>query len=266
MLKLEISQASIKDAPVETKAKLTNDLMRLLQVREKNEGMAKDWLLFLATSKFNKLTAGEIYNAFKLAMSRELKDAKGKEFELLPELSNNTTSKILQAYLDSKVINLDYQKAKSSLKKVVDEVTPEMIRQRRENFLVLVFEEIQEKGISSDAWILFDELEEAGKIKVSVEEKKKLYSQQEVIYLSELRKDYEKNIGVEKFKHSLEFLVGQIKEGKKNRVVQNRCRSILVCEYLKSFHDLEAIKSELASLNKQDVSDSESSGNEDENT
>lgn len=254
MLKLEISQASIKDAPVETKAKLTNDLMRLLQVRERNEGMAKDWLLYLATSKFNKLTAGEIYNAFKLAMSRELKDSKGNEFELLPELSNNTTSKILQAYMDSKIINLDYQKAKSSLKKVVDEVTPELIKERRDKFLELLFDEIQEKGVSADAWILFEELEESGKIKSSIEDKKRLYSQQEVIYLSELRKDYEKNIGVEKFKHSLEFLVGQIKDGKKNRVVQNRCRSIMVCEYLKRFQDLESLKSELANSNESYVS------------
>lgn len=229
--------------------------MRLLQVRERNEGMAKDWLLFLATSKFNKLSAGEIYNAFKLAMSRELKDSKGNEFELLPELSNNTSAKVLQAYIDSKVINLEYQKAKSSLKTKIEEVTDQEVKERREKFIELVFEDIQDKGISPDAWILFDELEKAGKIDVSVEDKKKLYSEQLNNYLNELKQDYNKNLGNEKFRHSLDYLLGQIKDGKKNRVVQNRCRSILVCDYLKKFKDLETLKSELASYDNQNVRD-----------
>ncbi|WP_290861890.1 hypothetical protein [Flavobacterium sp.] len=267
MLKLEISQDSIKDAPVETKTKLTNDLMRLLQVREKNVEMAKDWLLFLATSKFNKLTAGEIYNAFKLAMSRELKDAKGNDFELLPELSNNTTAKVLTAYMESKLLNTEYYKAKKALTKTSDEITHDEIAERRERFIEHLFEELNEKGICTEAWILYDELEQAGKIKVSNEEKKKLYADQLEVYQNELTEDRDANKGNEKFRHSLEFLMDQIKLGKKNRVVQNRCRSILVIEYLKAFcSDLSAFKNELANDNESNVCQSHDCSNQNKNT
>lgn len=246
MLKLEISQATIKDAPVETKAKLTNDLMRLLQVREKNEAMAKDWLLFIATSKFNKLTAGEIYNAFKLAMSRELKDSKGNDFELLPELSNNTTAKVLTAYMDLKLQNNEYHKAKLQLKPK-EEVSDEEKRERREKYILMVFEDMIEKGYSPDAWLLFDELESSGKVLISLEDKIKLYKEQEKIYFQEIKAEYNSNPGVPQYKHSFTYIAEQIQKGKKNRVVQNRCRSIMVCEYLKAhLKDFETFKTALS--------------------
>jgi hypothetical protein len=48
-----------------------------------------------------KITAGEIYLA-KMALSRDILDDKGKEIDLFPELSNNTTGKVISAYLRHK--------------------------------------------------------------------------------------------------------------------------------------------------------------------
>lgn len=243
MLKLEISQASIKDAPVETKTKLTNDLMRLLQVRDKNADMAKDWLLYLATSKFNKLTAGEIYHAFKLAMSRELLDGKGQEFELLPELSNNTTSKVLTAYIEHKKRNYVYQQAKLKLKEPYSEPTEEEKAESHERYLESLYEDLVDSGFSGYAWLLFEKLESSGKIVVDLETKMKMYREEEEKYFAEAKAEASQNRGNVHLKNTLEFLLDQKKLNKKNRVVQNRCRSILVCNYLKEhLKDYETFK------------------------
>lgn len=233
---MEISQANILDTSVEIKTKFTNDVMRLLQVRDKNEDMAKDWLLFLTTTpKFNKLTPGEVYEAFKLAMSRELLQVDGKEFNLLPELSINTTSAILIQYINYKKLNPEYQEAKKNLmlldaKKEPDENT----RQRdRENFIKFLFEELNEKEVAYEAWLLWDELKE--KIPQTDEQKKNLYKQQEHIYLVELKQNVSKNCLDNYAKEVLEIAQQKANKGNYINVVRNRCRSILISNFLKAF-------------------------------
>lgn len=243
---MEISQASIKKCPVETKTKLVDDLFRLLQVRDKNQEMAKDWLLFVNDSKFSKLTPGEIYLAFKMAMSRELLDEKGKGFELLPELSNNTTGKVLDAYLKFKNEDASYNLAKDELKKTALEAntapTDEEKAEIREIYLLMVFHSLKEKKHCYDAWQLYEELESS--FKTSTDVKKRLYKIQEKKYRKEVARDARN--GVPKFKQVLDALVEDINAGKKNGVVQNRCRSILVCNYLKKYiSDFETFKSAL---------------------
>jgi hypothetical protein len=46
----------------------------------RNQEMVDGWLLFISTSNF-KITAGEIYLAFKMAL-RDILDDKGKEIDL----------------------------------------------------------------------------------------------------------------------------------------------------------------------------------------
>lgn len=236
MLKMEISQASIQQSHPEIKTKLSNDLMRLLQVREKNEGMAEDWILFMATTpKFSSLRPGEVYQAFKMAMSRELLDADGKEINLLPELSINTTSKILISYFEWKKTNPEYQTAKEHLLKLNQPTGPsdEELLKIREEFLLSTFKDITEHGHCADAWLLYDEIQEM--IPQTIEQKKNLYKQQEFIYLQELKYDAAKNIGRKKYLEVYENAQNKSKEGKLFAVVQNRCRAIMVCSYLKQF-------------------------------
>jgi hypothetical protein len=45
----------------------------------RNQEMVDGWL-FISTSNF-KITAGEIYLAFKMALSRDILDDKGKEID-----------------------------------------------------------------------------------------------------------------------------------------------------------------------------------------
>lgn len=235
ILKVEISQVPIKETTVDTKAKLASDIMRLLQVREHNEAMAKDWLLFFSTTaKYNQLRPGEVYNAHKMAMSRELYDSDEKPFNLLPELSINTSAKILEAYIKYKKNNPELIKAKDELlllgsKKVTEEQKLEI----REEFIRMLFEEMQNKEVAEDSWILYDELSKF--ISQSDEQKKNLYKQQEHIYLMELKQDVLKNNGNTYYSDILKIAQGKVEKGKYIAIVQNRCRSIMVSNYLKPY-------------------------------
>ena len=235
---MEISQASIQQSPPETKTKLSNDLMRLLQVREKNEGMAEDWILFMATTpKFSALRPGEVYQAFKMAMTRDLLDYEndGKEFNLLPELSINMTSKILISYIAYKKTNPEYQSAKEDLFKLNQPTGPsdEERLQIREEFLLSTYNDIVNNGHCADAWLLYDELSE--KLTQDNEQKKNLYKQQEFIYLQELKNDAIKNSGRRKYEDIYTEAQKNSQQGKRFAVVQNRCRAIMVSNYLKQF-------------------------------
>ncbi len=228
---------------VHTTTKLTDDLFRLLQVREKNEAMAKDWLLFLTTTpKFNKLTPGEIYHAFKMAMARELRDSKNEEINMLPELSTNTTGKVLTAYLEWKRINDSYHLAKERVRALNDKTGPsdEELAEIRNDFLYTTFDEIQSNRFSSSAWLLFADVE--SKLNTSPTVKKRLYRIQNKKYLIELENDVKAQ---GKRPHHVELLETAQKNsssGKLNVIVQNRCRAIVVCNYLKKFKDFEEFK------------------------
>lgn len=244
---MEISQANINESTVDTKTKLTNDLNRLLQVRDKNSEMAKDWLLFITTTpKFSNLRPGEIYQAFKMAMARELLDSDGKEFNLLPELSINMTSKVLISYFEWKKNNPEYRKAKDNLLKLKEPSGPtEEERQKiRQEFLKTVFDDIVESGFSSDAWLLYPELEQ--KLKLTKEDKIKKYNEQVKIHLVELNQDVSRN-GNQKHHREI-FIKAQekVKSGKWITIVANKCKSIFVSEYLKQFKsDFEQFKKEI---------------------
>lgn len=237
----------IAEAEAEIKLNLADDVMRLLQVRDKNKDMTKDWLLFVSTSNF-KLTAGEIYLAFKMALSRELLDSKGNEIELFPELSINTTGKVLHAYLKKKQEDIAYQRSKDKLrllnqKKEEDE--EEHKKKIRENFISVMYRELKENSFYDSAWIIYDNLHSLGFLVVSDEEKKELYNQQLKIYTKE-EKDYIKSKGALSTRHLLKEFEKEIISNKKIPNVVNKCKSILVSNYLMKFtEDFETFKKQI---------------------
>lgn len=232
---MEISQVNISKTSADTKFKLAEDLIHLLNVRDKNSGMIEDWILFIATSNF-KITAGEIYLAFKMAISREILDDKGNEIDIFPELSNNTTGKVISAYLKFKKESNQYQIAKDKLKALaspIKEITDEEKAEIRMTLLKNIYNDVSTTGFSSDAWLLFADLEEKGKVFKSNKEKKELYRQQLRIYEIE-EKAYIRN------RYPTSFAMSHVRElmmkisGKSTiESVANRCRSITVAEYLK---------------------------------
>lgn len=246
---MEISQVSITKTSAETKFKLAEDLIRLLNVREKNSGMIDDWILFIATSNF-RITAGEIYLAFKMAISREILDDKGNEIDIFPELSNNTTGKVISAYLKFKKEDTKYQLAKDKLKLLnqpVKEITDQEKAEIRLELLKNIYNDISTTGFSSDAWLLFADLELKGRVFKSNKEKKELYRQQLKIYEIEekayIRTKFHASITMSHIKDLMNKITGK----SPIESVANKCRSITVAEYLKdhvsTFEEfMEAIK------------------------
>lgn len=226
--------------------------MRLLQVRDKNSDMAKDWILYLATTpKFYKLTPGEIYEAFKMAMSRELLDSKDNEFNLLPELSINTTSRVLDAYIQWKRRNDAYQKAKSDLKQL-DAPTGMSDEEKaiaHEKFILDVYKDMINGLVHSSGWLLYDDIKD--KITTSDKVKKRLYRIQEKKYFKEYRKEVKSKGNKKHHVELLESLMNKSKTGKFIGVVQNRCKSIAVYNYLKKFKDYNEFKNQINGTNEQ---------------
>lgn len=244
---MEISQASITKSSVEHKFKLSEDVMQLLNVRGRNQEMVDGWLLFISTSNF-KITAGEIYLAFKMALSRDILDDKGKEIDLFPELSNNTTGKVISAYIRHKKESLQYQLSKDKLKALKspeNSFSEKDKLQIRENLIVLVYDEIVKTGFSSDAHHFFSDLESKGKIEISIEAKKDLYRRQLKVYEMEekafIRGKYKASLSSRYLNELADKITGKTPV----ESVSNKCRSILASNYLYAFRNFETFKNEL---------------------
>lgn len=234
---MEISQEIIAKSEPEVKLNLADDIMRLLNVRERNSEMAKDWLIFISTSNF-KITAGEIYLAFKMAISREILDDKGKEIDLFPELSNNTTGKVISAYIRHKKECLSYQLHKETLKSLktpLKEVSEEDKLKLREDLILLIFNDLKKTGFSSDAWHLYSDLDNAGKINKSKEEKKRLLKAQTAKYEAEEKSRIRSKYSLKDGKIHVAALAEKLTSKKPLESITNRCRSIVASEYLKDF-------------------------------
>lgn len=233
---MEISQVSISKASLDNKTKLADDLCRLLQVREKNETMIKDWLLYISTSTF-RITPGEIYTAFRMAIDGEILTSKGDLFELFPELSIITTGRILQAFVEQKKLNNDsYQRSKEKLKTIYNKqtVTESEKKEIRLNLLKIIFDELSETGTSDKTHLLFSELEERGVINISIDEKKETYQRELKKYIpaeiNEIRTKRAMNA-----RTLLKEFNQKIESKEPIVAVQNICRCIYVNRFLKNY-------------------------------
>jgi hypothetical protein len=244
---MEISQESITNSTVEHKFKLSEDVMQLLNVRGRNQEMVDGWLLFISTSNF-KITAGEIYLAFKMALSRDILDDKGKEIDLFPELSNNTTGKVISAYLRHKKESHAYQLSKDKLKTLKspeNSFTEKDILQIREDLTLSVFNEILITGFSCDAYHFFADLDAKGKIDLDGAARKALYKRQlrnyEIDEKAFIRGKYKADLSPRYLNELMDKITGK----KPVESVANKCRSILVSNYLYAFRNYEKFKAEL---------------------
>lgn len=138
----EIFLEYIGKSSKEIKEKLVNDILTLLQIRDRNgekESMKDTWLLFIMDYR---LTATEIFHAHRMALKRDLLDANGNEIECLPLLSTNTTGKILKAYerfkLSDKLLEEGREKLKLILNPPVEPTAEEKKAERKKNWNALV--------------------------------------------------------------------------------------------------------------------------------
>lgn len=226
---------------------LINYLITILNIKVSNEEEAKDLQIqmlvvsdFLKT-KFGNLTIPEIKEAFKMYAAREF--SKIKVFRILDCIS---IGEVLQAYTEFRNDSLrTYTSQKQILLSAMPEKTTEEKKEIRLKFIEMLFEEIKTDKFSNNAWLLYDEFYNSGKIKISDEEKKELYNSQLLIYANEQRNEIKKKSALIT-KPLLLDLNTKIQSGKPIQLVKNKCKSVLVCNYLKKhMYDFETFKNSI---------------------
>lgn len=189
------------------------------------DSLTKQDLVKMILSSYNELSVEELNKAFELERFG-MYDEKTSHFQLF---NSDYVSEILKKYKKWKI--KEKQKMNYSLPKnepIID------IEKTRELFLKTVFDSIKETGYYNDAWLLYDDLEQKGKIVISKEVKWELYNKELKKYKqSTLEEISKKSFDIaKKMSKDLDFI---LKKKEPIAVVSNTCKSILVCDYLKTF-------------------------------
>jgi hypothetical protein len=194
----------------------------------------------LIRTKFGKLTIPEIREAFKMYVAKEFVNV--RVFRLLDCVS---VGEILNAYINTRdEVLIPYLDQKRQLLEKPPEKSEDEKKQIKNEFLKTVFQELKETRKCNDSWILYDDLEAAGKIKNTKEEKKKLYNKFLQSYILEEKKEI-KGSGAINAKGMMEAFVNKIESKVLITAVQNRCKSFLVNDYFVFYlDDFETFKTE----------------------
>lgn len=211
-----------------------NFMLEILNIKvsddEEQDSINRQMILIadLINSQFQKLTIPEIKEAMKMYVSRQFSEV--KVFRLIDCVS---IGEILNAYIQHRNIIVEpFLNKRQNLLNAPVEKTQAEKEKIFDDFIKTIYNEIIEKGYSSDAWYIFKKLEDNKKIVVSNENKQELYLKELAIYVPEERKRIIKQNPLNYRSLLNEF--EKTYEGKKRPIyVKNRCRSILVSEYVK---------------------------------
>ncbi len=224
----------LRDFPQELKntntLSLIDWLLNLLGVNEKEGSIDHHAVAFnFVNENLNNYTYQEIKLAFNMFVSGQLTDEQGKPLLIAQQLNAVVIGKVMKAYQDLKVQNLDsyYRAKKKLLSPPPTEPTPEERKEIRRQFLKNVFDDIKNTGYYDYAWLIYDDLSAQNKILVGDSRKKEMYAQQLEKYTQELKSGG--------FKRGVLRKIEKIKSSDRNTIIVNRCKNILVAEYLEEF-------------------------------
>ena len=222
---------------------LINYLITLLNIKVSNENESKDLqiqmlvILDFIKDKFGDLTAEEIKQAFKMYVAKEFPDI--KVFRILDSI---VVGDVLNAFREYRNESLrTYSQKKQLLLTQEVPISESEKKEIRKNLLKLIQKEIKENQFSHEAHFIYDDLFEKGIIKISDLDKKILYkkelekyNQEEIKHISD-RGFYSKSKLLEELKQKI---------NSKNPIatVQNRCKSIIISDYLtRNFEEIESL-------------------------
>lgn len=194
---------------------------------EVGEINVKDINRFILTS-CNDLTLEDLYKAFELERYLVYSE-KTQHYNLF---DTNYFVAVIRKYKAWKVNELKTLNIQIDQKEV--EISEEDKIQTRNDYLKVVFDEINQKGISSESYHLYKELEV--KINASDETKKQLYKEQLRIYEVEEKAFIRTKYGRDSSAHLID-LSSKLTSKTPLNIVLNRCMSILASKYLSKFKD-----------------------------
>lgn len=226
---------------------LLNFLITILNIKVSNEEeklqLDKQMILIfdLIKTKFGSLTVPEIKEAFKMFVAKEF--AELKVFRMLDCI---VVADVLNAFKDFRSDSLrGYDEKKKLLLEQPKPMTEAQIKENQEVLLKLVFDDLKSSGFSSDAWLLYGQLETNGLINISKAEKKDMYAKQAQIYLVETVQET-----TTRYFHSaktvIEDIRNKIEKGKIIGSVANKCKSIVASNFLKDYlTDFEEFRNQI---------------------
>ena len=209
---------------------------RLAGIKDEISYDVKADLMKTILSYFKDLSIEEIYKAFELERNC-VYDVKTEHFQLF---DSQYVSEILKKYKNWKI---DQKKVNNiSAPKVEVTITESEKQQIRNDFLKTIYEYMVADGFCSDAWKLYPDLKELGKIKPTAEERRKIYQQEYQKYVPAQKEEIRLNGGYSA-KTLLSDFQKLIDKGDPLVYVTNRCKSIIASEYLKNhLEDFETFK------------------------
>lgn len=213
---------------------------------EEEEDLDRQMVLIfdLIKSKFGNLTIPEIKEAFKMFVAGEFPEL--KVFRMLDCI---VVADVLNAYREFRNESLRlYDQKKKLLIEQPQPMSEEEIKINFEHLIQIIFEDLKKEKFSKDAWLLYEKLESRGLIKISVQEKKELYAKQAKIYFLEASHEAKKR-NMPSAKTVLQDITNKIENGKIIGSVANRCKSIVVSNFLNEYlTDFETFKSQINGL------------------
>lgn len=228
---------------IETRNKTISRLISMLDVRFINEDDKT-----LSRAEFGRflqeysLTAEEIFEAYRMAMKKELQNVKGETINVYPTLSLIQAGEILNAYKEFKISNAEHSRGISMIRQVLRPKSLINHEEVRREFMADLYEELLGAKSSPSAWMLYDELVSMGRINPDPELKRRLYRKILKSYSDEYEADVKTRPQVQRASLRKDFLE-MVQSGKPNGIVSNRCKSQIVSKYLrKHLADFETFK------------------------
>lgn len=186
----------------------------------------------LIKTKFGSLTVPEIKEAFKMYVTKEFPEL--KVFRILDCVVVADVLNAFKEFRNDSLRTYDFKKQK--LLHQPQSMSEEEKNKYHLQLLRNVFDDLKEKGFSSDGWLIYEKLEKKALITISVKEKKEMYAKQVQIHLAETIKETTQR-HFHSAKTVIDDLRNKIDKGKIIGSVANKCKSILVSDFLKNYLD-----------------------------
>lgn len=231
LAKLQEDFPKIKNENVQVIDGTINYLFALLNIQFKpEERLYRDTQTLVLSEflqdRFKHLTLEEVKQAFKMYAAKEFPEL--KTFRILDCI---TLGEVLNAYVERRNQNLHVynQKLLANKQNSIDfNPSVEQKARLRKEHLLMIFESLKSNKTDYTAFIYFKEIKD--KISMSDEQREDLYKYEALKYKKELESESLEN----SFKRTnLTEFIRESSAGKRNPIVQDRCRASVVCDYLK---------------------------------
>lgn len=239
---MEVNGTRVSESSPNQFFDLVNRILRLLGVKndESQKEFTAEWIRFVAEN-YKNVTLEEIYESFQMAIKGDLRNEKGETITLYQKLDNISTGKVIKSYLDLKKEDVQYNSAKNKIIQEYlnpkKELTSEDLNNINDEYLKMIISEIKigKDPREIEAWLLYDDYKD--EINTPIEEKRMLFQQEKNLYNAEIKA----KLNINRLDKQIKNHLDKIKDS--NKIINDRCKSLIVCNYLKEKYKIDSTTS-----------------------